>query len=45
MQKAKRKKNKKMVKLEKLVGKSGKNGRIYLPKKWIGKKVKVILVH
>jgi putative transposon-encoded protein len=44
MQRAKQKKNKKIVKLEKLVGKSGKNGRIYLPKKWIGKKVKVTLV-
>ena len=32
------------IKLEKIVGKSGKDGRIYLPGKWIGKKVKVTLL-
>jgi len=32
------------VKLEKVVGKSGKDGRIYLPGKWIGKRVKVTLL-
>ena len=32
------------VKLEKIVGKSGKDGRIYLPGKWIGKRVKVTLL-
>jgi len=33
-----------IVKLEKIVGKSGKDGRIYLPGKWIGKRVKVTLL-
>lgn len=33
-----------VVKLEKIVGKSGKDGRIYLPGKWIGKRVKVTLL-
>jgi putative transposon-encoded protein len=33
-----------VIKLEKTVGKSGKDGRIYLPGKWIGKKVKVTLL-
>ena len=33
-----------VIKLEKIVGKSGKDGRIYLPGKWIGKKVKVTLL-
>lgn len=32
------------VNLEKIVGKSGKDGRIYLPGKWIGKRVKVTLL-
>ena len=32
------------IKLEKVVGKSGKDGRIYLPGKWIGKRVKVTLL-
>ena len=30
--------------LEKLVKKSGDSGRVYVPLKWIGKKVKIILL-
>lgn len=32
------------VALEKEVKKSGNSGRIYLPKDWIGKNVKVLLI-
>lgn len=30
--------------LEKVVKNAGNSGRIYLPKSWIGKKVKVVLL-
>jgi len=30
--------------LEKKVNKSGDSGRVYVPLKWIGKKVKIILL-
>ena len=30
--------------LEKLVQSSGNSGRVYLPKKWIGKRVRVVLI-
>ena len=30
--------------LEKQVNKSGNSGRVYVPMKWIGKKVKIILI-
>lgn len=30
--------------LEKTVNKSGDSGRVYVPLKWVGKKVKVILL-
>ena len=30
--------------LEKLVQSSGNSGRVYVPKKWIGKKVRVVRI-
>jgi putative transposon-encoded protein len=30
--------------LEKKVNKSGNSGRVYVPKEWIGKRVKIILI-
>ena len=30
--------------IEKSVEKGGNSGRIYVPKKWIGKKVRIILI-
>lgn len=30
--------------LEKIVNRSGDSGRVYVPLKWVGKKVKVILL-
>ena len=30
--------------LEKIVRKSGDSGRVYIPLKWVGKKVKIILL-
>ena len=30
--------------IEKLVQSSGNSGRVYVPKKWIGKKVRVVLI-
>ena len=30
--------------LEKMVKKSGDSGRVYVPLKWVGKKIKIILL-
>ena len=44
MRKTKRNSSKKINEVEKVVGRSGNNGRIYLPKSWVRKKVKVTIL-